>query len=134
MVTIRPSLARTACPAQPCAVTNTSAGIFAPAFVFVAVSGPLIPWIRKSPVAGAVEAGQGEAVEGDEDAEGDPQELVHERPQDTHVGLTSSFESFGFGTKNGVATKPTDRREIESLAEISIAGLAQSGFGFQRAA
>lgn len=31
-----------------------TAGIFLPAFVFVAVSGPLIPHIRRSPVAGAV--------------------------------------------------------------------------------
>ena len=28
-------------------------GIFLPAFVFVALSGPLVPWIRRSPVAGA---------------------------------------------------------------------------------
>ena len=28
-------------------------GIFLPAFVFVALSGPLIPWLRRSPVAGA---------------------------------------------------------------------------------
>jgi chromate transporter len=28
-------------------------GIFLPAFVFVALSGPLVPWIRRTPVAGA---------------------------------------------------------------------------------
>jgi chromate transporter len=28
-------------------------GIFLPAFVFVALSGPLIPWLRRSPMAGA---------------------------------------------------------------------------------
>ena len=28
-------------------------GIFLPAFVFVALSGPLIPWLRRSPTAGA---------------------------------------------------------------------------------
>jgi chromate transporter len=28
-------------------------GIFLPAFIFVAVSGPLIPWLRRSPTAGA---------------------------------------------------------------------------------
>jgi chromate transporter len=28
-------------------------GIFLPAFVFVALSGPLVPWLRRSPVAGA---------------------------------------------------------------------------------
>ena len=28
-------------------------GIFLPAFFFVAISGPLIPWLRRSPVAGA---------------------------------------------------------------------------------
>jgi chromate transporter len=29
-------------------------GIFLPAFVFVAISGPLVPRLRRSPVAGAV--------------------------------------------------------------------------------
>jgi chromate transporter len=36
----------------PGAVVAT-AGIFLPAFVFVAVSGPLVPRLRRSPVAGA---------------------------------------------------------------------------------
>lgn len=31
-----------------------TAGIFLPAFVFVAISGPLVPRLRRSPVAGAV--------------------------------------------------------------------------------
>jgi chromate transporter len=35
----------------PGAVAAT-VGIFLPAFVFVAVSGPLVPWLRRSPVAG----------------------------------------------------------------------------------
>lgn len=29
-------------------------GIFAPAFIYVAVSGPLVPWLRRSPMAGRV--------------------------------------------------------------------------------
>ncbi len=32
---------------------TATAGIFLPAFVFVALSGPLVPRLRKSPVAGA---------------------------------------------------------------------------------
>jgi chromate transporter len=28
-------------------------GIFLPAFIFTAISGPLIPWLRQSPAAGA---------------------------------------------------------------------------------
>ena len=36
----------------PAAIVATVA-IFLPAFLFVAISGPLIPWLRRSPVAGA---------------------------------------------------------------------------------
>ncbi len=32
-------------------------GIFLPSFVYVAASGPLIPWIRRSPIAGAALSG-----------------------------------------------------------------------------
>ncbi len=38
----------------PVGAVVATVGIFLPAFVFVALSGPLIPRIRKSPVAGAV--------------------------------------------------------------------------------
>jgi chromate transporter len=38
----------------PVAAAVATAGIFLPAFVFVAMSGPLIPRIRRSPIAGAV--------------------------------------------------------------------------------
>lgn len=38
----------------PAGAVVATVGIFLPAFVFVAVSGPLIPRIRKSPIAGAV--------------------------------------------------------------------------------
>ena len=37
----------------PPAALAATAGIFLPAFVFVAISGPLIPRVRASPVAGA---------------------------------------------------------------------------------
>jgi len=38
----------------PVAALVATIGIFLPAFVFVAISGPLIPRIRKSPIAGSV--------------------------------------------------------------------------------
>ena len=38
----------------PLAAAVATAGIFLPAFVFVALSGPLIPRLRASPTAGAV--------------------------------------------------------------------------------
>lgn len=38
----------------PVAALVATVGIFLPAFVFVAISGPLIPRIRKSPIAGSV--------------------------------------------------------------------------------
>ena len=38
----------------PAGAVVATVGIFLPAFIFVAVSGPLIPRIRKSPIAGAV--------------------------------------------------------------------------------
>ena len=38
----------------PVAALVATLGIFLPAFVFVAISGPLIPRIRKSPIAGSV--------------------------------------------------------------------------------
>ena len=38
----------------PAGAATATVGIFLPAFVFVAVSGPLIPRIRRSPTAGAV--------------------------------------------------------------------------------
>lgn len=38
----------------PAAAAVATAGIFLPAFVFVALSGPLVPRLRRSPVAGAV--------------------------------------------------------------------------------
>ncbi|HEU5303007.1 MAG TPA: chromate transporter, partial [Gemmatimonadales bacterium] len=31
-----------------------TAGIFLPAFIFVALSGPIVPWLRRSPTAEAV--------------------------------------------------------------------------------
>jgi chromate transporter len=37
----------------PSGAAVATLGIFAPAFVFVAISGPLVPWLRRSPVAGA---------------------------------------------------------------------------------
>jgi chromate transporter len=37
----------------PWAALLATVGIFLPAFFFVAISGPLIPWMRRSPVAGA---------------------------------------------------------------------------------
>ncbi|HEU0037155.1 MAG TPA: chromate efflux transporter [Kofleriaceae bacterium] len=37
----------------PTGALVATAGIFLPAFVFVALSGPLVPWIRRSPVRGA---------------------------------------------------------------------------------
>ena len=40
--------------AGPTGAVVATVGIFLPAFVFVAVSGPLVPTIRRSPVAGAV--------------------------------------------------------------------------------
>ncbi len=39
--------------AGPKGAAVATVGIFLPAFIFVAISGPLIPRIRKSPVAGA---------------------------------------------------------------------------------
>lgn len=39
--------------AGPMGALVATLGIFAPAFVFVAASGPLIPWLRASPAAGA---------------------------------------------------------------------------------
>jgi chromate transporter len=39
--------------AGPCGAVVASVGIFMPAFVFVAFSGPLIPRLRRSPAAGA---------------------------------------------------------------------------------
>jgi chromate transporter len=38
----------------PAAAAVATAGIFLPAFIFVAMSGPLVPRIRRSPIAGAV--------------------------------------------------------------------------------
>lgn len=38
----------------PAGAAVATAGIFLPAFIFVAVSGPLVPRIRRSPLAGAV--------------------------------------------------------------------------------
>jgi chromate transporter len=38
----------------PAGALASTVGIFLPAFAFVAVSGPLIPWIRRSPTAGAI--------------------------------------------------------------------------------
>ena len=40
--------------AGPTGALVATAGIFLPAFVFVAISGPLVPRIRRSPIAGAV--------------------------------------------------------------------------------
>jgi len=40
--------------AGPSGALVATAGIFLPAFVFVAISGPLVPRIRRSPIAGAV--------------------------------------------------------------------------------
>jgi chromate transporter len=37
----------------PAGAAVATVGIFLPAFIFVALSGPLIPWIRRSPAAGA---------------------------------------------------------------------------------
>ena len=68
-----------------------------------------------------------------EDAKGDPQELVHERPKDTHVGLAGTFESCGFGLKTGVAAEGAYRGHKKSLAEVSVAGLAEFGSGFEGA-
>jgi chromate transporter len=38
----------------PSGAAAATIGIFVPAFVFVALSGPLVPLLRRSPVAGAV--------------------------------------------------------------------------------
>ncbi len=37
----------------PAGAAVATIGIFLPAFVFVALSGPLVPWLRRSPAAGA---------------------------------------------------------------------------------
>jgi chromate transporter len=39
--------------AGPPGAAVATLGIFLPAFIFVAISGPLVPWMRRSPVAGA---------------------------------------------------------------------------------
>jgi chromate transporter len=40
--------------AGPIGASVATVGIFLPAFLFVAASGPLVPWLRASPTAGAV--------------------------------------------------------------------------------